>query len=397
MEAPKYLPFRVSGDLSNYTYRNRILQEPVCIVLFNNLPLSLSPSDRHAKKQKLLQEQRFHERLRWLLVVLLIVVTTIALYYYFSYYQLDSPSLASLSKKSPQKPIRKAHKEKTAKEEKPKKKAGRSQKEKRAVKSKETSSGGGVGKRKAADRKVDSDPVESFEKLKNRVLRQPIPGGDVDRPHILEILTADNLLIDKKYGEALERFNAILKEFPQSPRAQFGKGITLSYMAAIKKSNKLMDTAISFFRMAGLDSVVANDTIRVPALVAMADKAQGRGDIKLALQGMEKLVELRPQRVVYANQLGMLYLAQENLLKAKGHFRKCMKIFEDNHFASAQLGAILFAEKRYEQALPLLMEGIRQNLEVKEDGRFYNYAGEALTRLNRSEEVRVHVYIQVLD
>ena len=225
------------------------------------------------------------------------------------------------------------------------------------------------------------------EQLKNRILRQPILVDDPDRPYAIDLVAADNLLIDKNYPEALEQLNAILSKFPQSPRAQFGKGITLSHMAREKKSLKLLDSAIDFFRAAGLDSIIASESIRVASLVAMVDKAEERGKGQLALRGMEKLVELRSDNVVYANQLGMLYLKHGKEKKAKAQFKKNVERFEDDYYGQAQLGYILYMEKHYEKALPLLINGIRNNKDIRRSGSFYNYAGDTLTRLNRSQEV----------
>ena len=331
-------------------------------------------ADRQARKQKVQEEQRLRGRLRWIAVVVVLILAALALYYYYTTYQLE-PASSKGTRRDTLSTKNKATKQQPMKE----KKAPAKEKEATKPKKKKKKNGDG-GKQK------ESKLMEDYDKIKNRVLRQPIPPSDVDRPHMLDIITGDNLIVAKKYEEALERFNAILKQFPQSPRAQFGKGITLSYLAKEKQSNKLMDSSINFFRMAG-ESIVASNMIKIPALAAMTDKAQSRGDFKLAIEGMEKLVELKPDAVIYANQLGMLYLTTGKKKKAKNHFKKCAKKFEGNHFASAQLGAILFSERKYEKALPLLMEGIREDRSIRTDGTFYNYAGEALVKLNRSAEV----------
>ena len=451
-ETGRFQLFRVSGGwgATPLSYVHRALHESV---VSEGLCLLVS-TGRQAKKQKLQQEQKFNSRVKWLVILLLIVAAAVLYYFFFS--QIDTSNSSASKQNTPpsQQKNRNTPKEQPEEGKKHKKNqgnkpggkssgkpadgkaaggkaaggkaaggkaaggkaaggkaaggkaaggkaaggkaaGGKAAGGKEEIKSK--GKNGGRSKEEVREKKGSaSDPLKNIDKLKNRVLRQPIAAGDIDRPYILDLITADNLLVDENYSEALESFNAILKLFPQSPRAQFGKGITLSYMAEIKKSNKLMDTAINFFRMAALESAVAVDAVRVPALVAMADKAQLRGDIKLAIRGMEKLVGLKPKNEMYSNQLGALYLTEGNMKKAKAHFKKCVKKFEGNHFASSQLGSILFAEKRYEEALPLLMEGIRQDADLKVDGRFYNYAGEALTRLNRSEEVRVHFVYVVL-
>lgn len=248
------------------------------------------------------------------------------------------------------------------------------------------------GKKAPKYEPMTEEEIERLENLNKRVLRQPVPPADPDRPHVLDIITADNLLVDGKHQEALERFNAILSQFPQSARAQFGKGLTLIRMAREKRSNKLMDTAIDFFYKAGVESTIASEAVQLAALLAMVDHAQERGKLELAIEGMEKLVELHEDKMLYANQLGVLYLRKGNKAKAKAQLKKSVAGFEDNHFAKAQLGYILYSEKKYEQALPMMMDGIRHSEDIRKNGNFYNYAGDTLTRLNRSQEVSFEAF-----
>ena len=95
-----------------------------------------------------------------------------------------------------------------------------------------------------------------------RLLRRPVGIDDADRPYIIEILNGDNLLLEKRYSEALEKFNEVLKMFPQSPRGLFGKGETLTGLAAQKSSNKLLETAIEFYEDTA-NSFLANEDLKV--------------------------------------------------------------------------------------------------------------------------------------
>ena len=95
-----------------------------------------------------------------------------------------------------------------------------------------------------------------------RLLRRPVLPTDADRPYVIEILNGDNLLLEKRYSEALEKFNEVLKMFPQSPRGLFGKGETLAGLAEQKSSNKLKDTAIEFYQDAA-NSFLATKELKV--------------------------------------------------------------------------------------------------------------------------------------
>ena len=352
---------------------------------------------RQAKKARVLQQQQQYSRLRWAVVAVLLAVAVIGFCYYYWYYQTtDLPGKRTrqgVPKPRGEKPKGDGkHKPGTAQ------KANKAQKEEKAKKGKKTDKKGNAGQKglKEGDAKSkkgkgrtakEQAEINRLENMKKRVLRQPMAASDPDKPHVLEIITADNLLLEGNFKDALDRFNAILSLFPQSPRALLGKGLTLVRMAKQKKSNKLMDTAINFLRQVGIESFLATDAVKLSALLAMVDHARDRGNLQLAIKGTEKLVELYEDNVVYANQLGVLHLSRGDKKKARAQFKKNVKRFDDNAYSKAQLGYILYSEKQYEQALPLLLEGIRQDEEIRKNGNFYNYAGDALVRLNRSEEV----------
>ena len=95
---------------------------------------------------------------------------------------------------------------------------------------------------------------------------------------------------------------------------------------------------------------------------------------------------------LFTNLLGLGYVADGKLKKAKAHFKSHLEKFPDDQFAKAQLGYLLYSEKHYEQALPLLLDGIRNDEGTKVNPKFYRYAGESLTKLNHSDEVRCDSY-----
>ena len=106
-----------------------------------------------------------------------------------------------------------------------------------------------------------------------------------------------------------------------------------------------------------------------------------------AVSALEKLYSLDSDDRVVANRLGAAYTKTGQLNKAEEHFRKLLNETPDNFYAKAYLGYVRFRERRYEEALPLLLEGIRRDESIGKNARFYLYAGESFTRLNRSDEV----------
>ena len=353
----------------------------------------------------------------------MLALAVIALYYYFTHYRLSLPTMKATSKpaagrgetKSGEKIKKsKASKEKGAQKATPSKagKAGKTA-ESSSVKSegggrKSTGSSAkpqGKSSKSTAKRETDSsesatktrrsgDDLKAAEDISNNdipLLKRPIPPSDSDRPYIIEILTATTFLEDKKYWEALERFNSILKTFKQSPRALYGKAVTLYYMAMEKRSNELLDTSIDFFYQVGIESFLTPEDIRISALLQLSDLARKHAKPQLSVKALEKLCSIKGDNSSYANMLGVSYLVAGNSRKAKAQFKKVLKKFPDNYYAKAHIGFVLYSNKQFEEALPLLLEGLRNDPDIKTSPRFYLYAGESLTRLNRSDEVSVYV------
>ena len=356
------------------------------------------------------------DTIRWIVIIIILVIAVIGLYYYFSYAssglpatKLKSASKQGATKKATTKKAvgdtnNKAAKEKrTESKESPPKKGkepatsiNKKTTPKKSTKSDSSSKNPPPPAQAKKKTKSQASPDTATEQgdasddsIHARVLRRPYKPDDPDRPHLVDLLSGDNLLLEGKYTLAMEKFNEVLKQFPQSTRAMYGKGVALRHMAREKRSNKLLDTAVDFLYKAGMESFMGSEDVRIEALKELADTAYERGKTQLAIKALEKLVEYKKEDPDAANQLGMGYLAVGNKKKAKSHFKKVLEQFKGDHFAKAQLGFILFSEKKYEEALPLLLEGIRENEIIKTNPKFYLYAGDTLTRLNRSDEVKI--------
>lgn len=377
---------------------------------------------REIHKQQTTREMKERsDKIRWIVIIVVLIIAAIGLYYYFSYAssglpaaKLKSASKQGATKKAATKKAEGATK-KAAKEKRTESKGSPPKKGKEPATPNNKKTSPKKSTKSNSSSKNPSTPAQGKKKTKSqpntatkqgdtpddsireRVLRKPYKPDDPDRPHLLDLLSGDNLLLEGKYTLAMEKFNEVLKQFPQSTRAMYGKGVALRHMAREKRSNKLLDTAIDFLYKAGMESFMGAEDVRIEALKELADTAYERGKTQLAIRALEKLVEYKKEDADAANQLGMGYLAIGNRKKAKSHFKKVLEQFKGDDFAKAQLGFILFSEKKYEEALPLLLEGIRENEIIKMNPKFYLYAGDTLTRLNRSDEVKnkcIYIFVQ---
>ena len=224
-------------------------------------------------------------------------------------------------------------------------------------------------------------------------MRRPVPPTDPDRPLIIEILSADNALRESKFSDALGKFNEILKQFKQSPRGLLGKALALDGLSKQKNDMKILDNAIDLYYNVAFESFLASDDIKVAALVQLADCSERRQKPNMLIKALKKVLEIDPNHEVCGIKLGLAYMKNNEMAKAKKVFQNVISKWPKNSLAQANLGYILFEEKNYRAALPLLLNGLIENEAVRKNGRFYLYAGEAMTKLNRTKEVRQVHYL----
>ena len=241
--------------------------------------------------------------MRWAVVVVVLLLLLIGLYYYYTnMYQLTGGTgnvtggggkVKDRVAKDVERKKKSDAKSKAAKSD-VKSKAAKSDggaktgatDSKKSAKSKLTERDGGKdAKSKTTAKQAKKNPSAPKSKTKPasdiptiavsdmRLLRRPVPAEDSDRPYIIEILNGDNLLLEERFSEGLEKFNEVLKMFPQSPRGLFGKGETLTGLARQKSSNKLRDIAIDFYQDAA-NSFLAPKDLKVKMAMAQVSVIQ---------------------------------------------------------------------------------------------------------------------------
>ena len=219
------------------------------------------------------------------------------------------------------------------------------------------------------------------------VLQWPIEPSDPDRPFIIEVLTGEKAIRRKKFKQALEAFEEILARFPQSPRGMYGKAQTLCKYAELKHSNKYLDLCIDAFYSVGVDNVVTPKDIRREALLRLADRASFRGKLQTSVKAWAELVRHFPDNQLYAQKVALTYIAAGKNTKALEHFKAAVKKWPDDLFSKAHVGLLLKLEGEFEKALPMLLDGLKKDEEIRKLAQFFYHSGECLTRLGRSEEV----------
>ena len=93
------------------------------------------------------------------------------------------------------------------------------------------------------------------------------------------------------------------------------------------------------------------------ALARLVELSQERGRHEAAITALERLHSLDSEDAIVANRLGAAYIRSGKYQKADAHFRRLLDVTPDNAYAKAHLGYLLFRERQFEGALPLIMRG----------------------------------------
>ncbi|XP_069771796.1 aspartyl/asparaginyl beta-hydroxylase [Narcine bancroftii] len=199
-----------------------------------------------------------------------------------------------------------------------------------------------------------------------------------------ELDVAEKLRKKGKSEEALQAFNELLKKYPQSPRAKYGKAQSEDDLAEKMRSNEILQRAISTYgEVIDMPNPTA-DLVKL-ALKRQANRQQFLGHIKRSVMTLKKLVSLYPSDVSIKNELGVSYLLLGDNNNAKKVYEEVLAIAPDDGFAKVHYGFILKASNQIAESIPYLKEGLLTGDPGTDDGRFYFHLGDALQRVGDKE------------
>ena len=283
---------------------------------------------------------------------------------------------------------------KNSKSEKKKKKSDKKSSAEKAAKKQESQDD---PKDRVYRRKTPYIDINNVDLTDVPVLQWPIVPSDPDRPFIIEILTGEKAIRRKKFKQALEEFEGILTRFPQSPRGMFGKAETFCAFAEYKRSNKYLDLCIDAYWNVGIDNFLTSGDIRRVALLRLAERATFRGKMQTSLRAWVELMRYFPEEKDYAREVASLYLTANKNDKALEHFKNIVAEWPDDVFSKAHIGLIMKMEGECEEALPMLLEGLRNDEDIRNTAKFYYHTGECLTQQQRHEEVMIITFVWLLN
>ncbi|XP_062920241.1 aspartyl/asparaginyl beta-hydroxylase isoform X5 [Mobula hypostoma] len=231
---------------------------------------------------------------------------------------------------------------------------------------------------KRSDSEVKKEEKVPAKKKKPKLLNK------FDKTIKPELDAAEKLRKKGKPEEALQAFNELLKRYPQSPRAKYGKAESEDDLAEKMRSNEILQRAISTYgEVADMPNPTA-DLVKL-ALKRQANRQQFLGHIKRSVMTLKKLVSLYPDDISIRNELGVSYLLLGDNSNAKKVYEEVLAMAPNDGFAKVHYGFILKAANQIAESIPYLKEGLLSGDPGTDDGRFYFHLGDALQRVGDQE------------
>ncbi|XP_050827112.1 aspartyl/asparaginyl beta-hydroxylase isoform X7 [Serinus canaria] len=230
-----------------------------------------------------------------------------------------------------------------------------------------------------SEKETEQDKTEKAKKKKKPKLLNKF-----DKTIKAELDAAEKLRKKGKVEEALRAFEALVNQYPQSPRARYGKAQSEDDLAEKMRSNEMLQQAINTYDEVVSLPNVPSDLIKL-SLKREADRQQFLGRMRGSLVTLQKLVQLFPSETSFKNDLGVGYLLIGDNSNAKKVYEEVLSLAPNDGFAKVHYGFILKAENKIAESIPYLQEGLESGDPGTDDGRFYFHLGDALQRMGDKE------------
>ncbi|XP_034523998.1 aspartyl/asparaginyl beta-hydroxylase isoform X3 [Ailuropoda melanoleuca] len=231
---------------------------------------------------------------------------------------------------------------------------------------------------------VHVPPAEEQQEVPPVKKKKPKLLNKFDKTIKAELDAAEKLRKRGKIEEALSAFQELVRKYPQSPRARYGKAQCEDDLAEKRRSNEVLRGAIETYQEVASLPDVPTDLLKL-TLKRRSDRQQFLGHMRGSLMTLQKLVQLFPDDMSLKNDLGVGYLLIGDNNNAQKVYEEVLNVTPNDGFAKVHYGFILKAQNKIAESIPYLKEGIESGDPGTDDGRFYFHLGDAMQRVGNKE------------
>ncbi|KAI6210478.1 TPR-REGION domain-containing protein [Aphelenchoides besseyi] len=210
---------------------------------------------------------------------------------------------------------------------------------------------------------------------------------------------ADYLAEKHNFDEALKLYDAVLAEYKESPRAQFGIARVKQLRSEFQEfqdDDSLLDQAIKSYQTV-LDNTDTPEVLYKLAANHLIECARYRGNLHRVMSVQREIIDRFPEDLDAQNDFGITFLMMGRPDDARKVFTTVLEIDAQNAVAQAYYGYLLKAfEYDYERGVQFMRRGLKARDEPIQDAKFYFHLGDGLMRLGRQQEA-LKVYEEAVE
>ncbi|KRZ25464.1 Aspartyl/asparaginyl beta-hydroxylase, partial [Trichinella pseudospiralis] len=227
---------------------------------------------------------------------------------------------------------------------------------------------------------ISEDRTAHLPQLKYTVTNQ------LDQRIRLRLDIADRLLSERRLEESLYEFDDLLKVYPTSPRSRYGKAVSLDLLADHRQSNQYLEKAIHAYESV-LQLPQLPDELLQLTVHRLVERCRFRGWFDKAVQAQIRLLEKQPNDANWLNEFAITMMMMGRFEDAKRVFLSVLDKDMGNAVALLYYGYILkTVDRDYAKSIHFLSRGLAIGVQLKQAARFVLHLGEALQRLNKTDE-----------
>lgn len=208
--------------------------------------------------------------------------------------------------------------------------------------------------------------------------------------HREQILAAEFLVESNQLKAAAMDLKILAQLIPKSPRFLYASARLIDRMSEFEQSNFKLKNCIDIYKKI-IDMHGVDPSLMYVVGKRLINRLQFRGKVKDAIIYSEILTQKIPHNSNLLNDLGISLLLFGKPVLAKDQFEKVLKVTDNENIVALCHYAFILktSENKYNESVQYFTKCLATKDKSVMDARFFYHLGDALQRLDRTEEVRL--------